>query len=305
MARNDSHDDLAAVIVYLRASLIFPTRMTNEEGYNEGEEVTKDTKNDSCSVVSRKDYGTAAAYADEVRKWVMASQCWAICHQMACMHSYAYVASCMNPQFAASQQTSPVLTSNASATTNNAPPQAGATSFTQRRAIPSFARRIAAEVIDSFVAFGVKLFIVYFLVELNFIDLDKYDRLLSDEADLQALIDITQELFPVEVLGKVVISVAEALFISYGWGSVPPGATPGKGLMGIQVIPCRQVTPIPGTDDVEILRDPSIPFKNSLLRSLMKNLLINLLFPLSAAAYAFNYNRAIYDLAANTIVVYI
>lgn len=44
-------------------------------------------------------------------------------------------------------------------------------------------------------------------------DLEKYDRLLSDEADLQSLIDITQELFPVELLGKVVISVAEVCFI--------------------------------------------------------------------------------------------
>lgn len=42
---------------------------------------------------------------------------------------------------------------------------------------------------------------------------------------------------------------------------------------------------------------------SSLLRSLMKNMLINLLFPLSAAAYAFSYNRAGYDIAAKTMVV--
>uniref|UniRef100_A0A915AJA0 RDD domain-containing protein n=1 Tax=Parascaris univalens TaxID=6257 RepID=A0A915AJA0_PARUN len=250
--------------------------------------------------LSVKDYGSAAAYAEEVRKWVVASQCWAICHQMACMHSYAYVASCLNPQLSASQR------ATSAASRSDGAPQAQATGQSrQRRTIPSFSRRIAAEIIDSVIAFGVKLFIVYFLVEINAIDLEKYDRLLSDEADLQSLIDITQELFPIELLGKVVISVAEALFLSYGWGSVPSGATPGKGLMGIQVLSCRHITPIPGTDDVEVLRDPHVPFKNSLLRSLIKNMLINLLFPLSAAAYAFNYNRAIYDLAANTIVVYI
>ncbi|VDM38337.1 unnamed protein product [Toxocara canis] len=258
--------------------------------------------NGTSSLHAVKDYGSAAAYADEVRKWAMASQCWAVCHQMACMHSYAYVASCLNPQWSPLPQAS--VTGGATTPDRTAPAEAVVGQFTQRGAIPPFSRRIAAEIIDSVVAFGVKLFIVYFLVEISAIDLDKYDRLLSDEADLQSLIDITQELFPVEVLGKVIISVAEALFISYGWGSVPAGATPGKGLMGIQVVSCHQITPVPGSDDVEIIRDPTVPFKNSLLRSLIKNMLINLLFPLSAAAYAFNYNRAVYDLAANTLVVY-
>lgn len=39
-------------------------------------------------------------------------------------------------------------------------------------------------------------------------------------------------------------------------------------------------------------------------RSIIKNMIINLLFPLSAIAYAFSYNRAVYDLFANTVVVY-
>ncbi|VDM28097.1 unnamed protein product [Toxocara canis] len=40
-----------------------------------------------------KDYdGAAVAYADELRKWAVASQCRAVCNQMACMHSYAYAA---------------------------------------------------------------------------------------------------------------------------------------------------------------------------------------------------------------------
>lgn len=40
-------------------------------------------------------------------------------------------------------------------------------------------------------------------------DLDKYDRLLGDEADLQTLIDVTQELFPIEMLAKVIVSIVE------------------------------------------------------------------------------------------------
>ena len=47
---------------------------------------------------------------------------------------------------------------------------------------------------------------------LFFSNIDKYDRLLKDEADLQSLVDITQELFPIEILGKVLISFIEVPF---------------------------------------------------------------------------------------------
>ncbi|KAM3729219.1 Uncharacterized protein ACO02O_05734 [Dirofilaria immitis] len=175
--------------------------------------------------------------------------------------------------------------------------------FVQRRTIPSFTRRIFAEIIDFVFAFVAKLFIVYFLVEIGIVDLDKYDRLLGDDADLHTLIDVTQELFPIEMLAKVVVSIVEALFISYGFGSLPAGQTPGKVALNIQVITCYQVTPIPGSEEVNVVRTLNVPFKNSLIRSLTKNMLINLLFPLSAAAFAFTYNRAGYDIAARTIVV--
>lgn len=44
---------------------------------------------------------------------------------------------------------------------------------------------------------------------LIFSDLERYDRLLSDQADLQTLIDVTQDLFPVEVLNKIITSLIE------------------------------------------------------------------------------------------------
>ncbi|MFH4978814.1 hypothetical protein AB6A40_005523 [Gnathostoma spinigerum] len=242
---------------------------------------------------TRKSYPSAAAYADEVRQWMVSAHCWMICHQMASSHSYASFLAQLSPP-----QSLP----------SNSPPQQATASVPQRliqqHTIPPFARRIVAEGIDFIFAFAVKLFIVYFLVEINVIDLDKYDRLLSEEADLQALINVTQDLFPIEILGKIMISIVEALCISYGWASMPAGSTPGKAVMGIQVVTCYEITPIPGTDYVRVVRDLNVPFKNSLLRSLFKNMVINLLFPISTAAYAFNYNRAVYDLAAKTIVVY-
>uniref|UniRef100_A0A915Q198 RDD domain-containing protein n=1 Tax=Setaria digitata TaxID=48799 RepID=A0A915Q198_9BILA len=248
------------------------------------------------------DYGGAAAYAVELRKWLFSTHCWAFCHQMATIHSLAYLASCNRPESIVSQTPFNVTASSPAASSPVAN-QPNSSQFIQRRSIPSFTRRILAEIIDSIFAFIAKLFIVYFLVEIGVVDLDKYDRLLGDDADLHTLIDVTQELFPIEMLAKIVVSIVEALFISYGFGSVPAGQTPGKVVLNIQVITCYQVIPIPGSEEVNILRTVNVPFKNSLLRSLTKNMLINLLFPLSAAAYAFTYNRAGYDIAARTIVV--
>ncbi|VIO88021.1 Uncharacterized protein BM_BM8576 [Brugia malayi] len=248
------------------------------------------------------DYGSAAAYATELRKWLFTTHCWAYCHQMATMHSLAYLASCNRPDNIISHAPFAVTLPIQNASSSSANPR-NPNHFIQRHTIPSFTRRILAEIIDSIFAFVAKLLIVYFLVEIGVVDLDKYDRLLGDDADLHALIDVTQQLFPIEMLAKVVVSIVEALFVSYGFGSVPAGQTPGKVALNIQVITCYQVIPIAGSEDVNIVRTLGVPFKNSLLRSLTKNMLINLLFPLSAAAYAFTYNRAGYDIAARTIVV--
>ncbi|MCP9257742.1 RDD family protein [Dirofilaria immitis] len=247
-------------------------------------------------------YGSAAAYAIELRKWLLTTQCWALCHQMATMHSLAYLASCNRPENMV-PHTSFAMTLSSSSSSPPTTNMSNSSHFVQRRTIPSFTRRIFAEIIDFVFAFVAKLFIVYFLVEIGIVDLDKYDRLLGDDADLHTLIDVTQELFPIEMLAKVVVSIVEALFISYGFGSLPAGQTPGKVALNIQVITCYQVTPIPGSEEVNVVRTLNVPFKNSLIRSLTKNMLINLLFPLSAAAFAFTYNRAGYDIAARTIVV--
>uniref|UniRef100_A0A0R3S0H6 RDD domain-containing protein n=1 Tax=Elaeophora elaphi TaxID=1147741 RepID=A0A0R3S0H6_9BILA len=272
-----------------------------EKSEDQGDELKSSSPMASVVAPPVVDYGSAAAYAIELRKWLFTTHCWAFCHQMATMHSLAYLASCNRPESVV-----PPTPFGVTLPSSNAPPTANLSNsnqFIQRRTIPSFTRRILAEIIDSIFAFVAKLFIVYFLVEIGIVDLDKYDRLLGDDADLHTLIDVTQELFPIEMLAKVIVSIVEALFVSYGFGSVPAGQTPGKAALNIQVITCYQVIPITGSEEVNIVRTLSVPFKNSLLRSLTKNMLINLLFPLSAAAYAFTYNRAGYDIAARTIVV--
>lgn len=112
------------------------------------------------------DYGSAAAYATELRKWLFTTHCWAFCHQMATMHSLAYLASCNRPESVVPS----IPFGNSVPPSNASPPTANLSNsnhFIQRRTIPSFTRRILAEVIDSIFAFVAKLFIVYFLVEIG------------------------------------------------------------------------------------------------------------------------------------------
>ncbi|VDO80444.1 unnamed protein product [Haemonchus placei] len=171
--------------------------------------------------------------------------------------------------------------------------------------LASYLRRFIAEVIDFIFAFFIKLMLVYYLVEMELVDLSRFDKLLGNEADLQTLVDVTQELFPLELLGKLACSFLEALCLSQ---SVFPrffGQTPGKYIMRVRVIECGSVTPVAGAppDVVRVTGVLSVPFKSAILRSMLKNILINSLVPFSTVAFAFNHNRAIYDILARTIVI--
>lgn len=123
----------------------------------------------------------------------------------------------------------------------------------------------------------------------------------------------------VEVLAKIASGVLEALCLAYGFASYP-GSTPGKHLMGLRVISCVDVQPVVGAlNQVTVTSLPYISLKrcvcffysfnmhliyfSALVRSLLKNLVTNFLFPVNAFFYTFQYNRSIYDLAAKTIVV--
>ncbi|CAK5052275.1 unnamed protein product [Meloidogyne enterolobii] len=120
------------------------------------------------------------------------------------------------------------------------------TIIVQQFEIPSFFRRIAAEAIDSVIMFIFKFFLVYTLVRADLIELDTFDSILTANADLQTLIDVTQGLFSVELLFKLVTAIIEALCITFG---VPVGCTPGKRLLGIKVVSCLDVQPVAGSPD--------------------------------------------------------
>lgn len=116
-----------------------------------------------------KDYGSAKAYAEAVRNWVTASQCWMLGQQMAMMQSLYN-----------QQQISSLAQLQNNVQTNE--PQAQRfgirrwfridvtpiqTNITQQYVIPSFMRRVVAELLDFSILFLWKMFIVYFLIEIE------------------------------------------------------------------------------------------------------------------------------------------
>ncbi|GMT33157.1 hypothetical protein PFISCL1PPCAC_24454 [Pristionchus fissidentatus] len=245
------------------------------------------------------EYGSAHAYADAWRKWTADTHAWYAFHHMMAAQVAAGA-----PSIAAGSA-APTAAQTAAQATNTVTVTAGGVRVvTATYTIPSFARRILAELIDCVFTFAIKIIFVYLLIEFDILDLSRYERLINDHADLQTLIDITHELFPLEVVGKILCSLLEAYLISYGFGGLPAGQTPGKNLMGLTVISCHQVFPVVGNPrQVHVSGLATVPFRHSLQRSLFKNVLVNSLIPLSSIVYVFNYNRALYDVTATTIVV--
>lgn len=276
---------------------------------------------------TKKDYGSARAYAQEVHKWSQSVRCWTAYQQMVASawssfqmrqqqaalttaHMAAYQQQQQQQMHQLGQPRPGAVTVRLNLArifrSAGAAPGTPQTVVVRQCTVPSFVRRIAAEAIDAVILFFFKLMLVYLLVETDVIELEQFDRILSSEADLQTLIDVTQGLFNIELLCKLFAAVVEALCITFG-GSLhafPPGCTPGKWLLGLQVISCLDVQPVPGSlDRVAVTGLPAINLRSSFLRSVLKNMLTTFLFPLSTAFYMFNYNRAIYDLVAKTIVV--
>lgn len=84
------------------------------------------------------------------------------------------------------------------------------------------------------------------------------------------------------------------------------GATPGKTVMGLRVVKCRSITPVNRNNNDEIVfvspgTDLGLPL--ALGRSIVKNLIMTLLFPICFSLFSFRFNRTGYDLACDSIVV--
>lgn len=99
----------------------------------------------------------------------------------------------------------------------------------------------------------------------------------------------------------------QACWLHRGLNGRIGGATPGKSLMGLRVVQCRNVTPVehPNETGEFVLVSPGTDLGLPLAfgRSLVKNLILAFIFPICFAIFFFRYNRTGYDLLCSSIVV--
>lgn len=75
--------------------------------------------------------------------------------------------------------------------------------------------------------------------------------------------------------------------------------------MGLRVIYATAFVPIPGRDVETVLVHPAenLGVLVSLARSIVKNLLLAMLFPMFFVIFFFSYNRTCYDMLCHSLVV--
>ena len=147
--------------------------------------------------------------------------------------------------------------------------------------IPPIWKRIVAEILDFMILFVLKVMITFVAVDaFDLIDLENYDLpvafdLLSFnpenmKLDYNFAVQLTQEIIILELVHRMVVCVFEALCIHRGPLGIPGGGTPGKLIMGLKVVKCRQVTGL-AVNRVQVTPASDLGFGWALLRSVLKN----------------------------------
>ncbi|XP_016957487.1 protein FAM8A1 [Drosophila biarmipes] len=186
--------------------------------------------------------------------------------------------------------------------------------------VAPFWKRAVAETIDVFILFVLKIIITFGVVNLFDMDFDKdvIRRTLDDEDLFVNFFDISldfitmsTDLLIIELLTKLTVCCYEAL-----WTFLYNGATPGKSLMKIRIHYVEAVMPLqapalpqfvlqPQREPMRALLYPAQTptLMRSFARSLAKNLVMTLLFPICVVMIFFKNNRTAYDIMTKTIVV--
>lgn len=190
-----------------------PDLRQRKEFDNNNDSAQSATANSQCNNIltppEYQNYGCGEAYAQAVRTWLWAYHSWQMAQAMAPFYIHQMMQAQQTQAMSTTLQqfpgTSPTsaTTVRTTVTTGSAPTPQGRPQGNQH-IVASYGRRLLAELIDFSFCFVLKLLVVYFMVELNFIDIEKYEKLLGDQADLKTFIDITQDLFPVEVANKII-----------------------------------------------------------------------------------------------------
>ncbi|CAH1400477.1 unnamed protein product [Nezara viridula] len=172
--------------------------------------------------------------------------------------------------------------------------------------IPSFWKRIAAEFIDFMILFFVKIAVTYVAIDFfHLVDLDQLDILQKDsKLAYKQFIQITQEIFILELIHRLVVCVFETFWLRGGHNGQIGGATPGKSIMGLRVIHCESSAFIRESEGIIVVKPgTNLGLATAFFRSVAKNFVLALLVPTSFAFIFFPHNRTGYDMICSTIVV--
>lgn len=153
------------------------------------------------------------------------------------------------------------------------------------------------------------VFLVLFSCSGIDLDLNDLKDLKFLEEDYSTLLSLSSDFVLLEVITKVIVScVYEAIF------AAKFKATPGKLIMGIRILHAEAVYVLPmdqqnnqqGTG-IRALIYPNpvnaLTLSRAMFRSLAKNLLITLMFPVYFVLFFYKSNQLIYDLLVKTVVV--
>ncbi|XP_063976844.1 protein FAM8A1 [Diachasmimorpha longicaudata] len=177
--------------------------------------------------------------------------------------------------------------------------------------IPPIWKRIVAELIDSVMLFVLKLMITFIALDIfATMNVESYNLDLLQAGlrivDYKMAMEFASKILIWELTHRSIVCMFEALWLQHGIHGQIGGATPGKSVMGLRVVQCRNITPVnrPGDPDAVIVSpgtDLGLPL--ALGRSIVKNLVITFLFPICFSLFSFRFNRTGYDLACSSIVV--
>lgn len=135
------------------------------------------------------------------------------------------------------------------------------------------------------------------------IDINDFKDMKFLEDDYSQLLSLSSDFLLLEVLTKIVSCLYEAFF------TVKLQATPGKLIMGLRILHAEAVLPleqqINHSQGIRALIFPAnqLTFIRALFRSIAKNLLVTLLFPVYFMLFFYKSNQLIYDLLGKTVVV--
>ncbi|XP_043467112.1 protein FAM8A1 [Leptopilina heterotoma] len=175
--------------------------------------------------------------------------------------------------------------------------------------IPPIWKRFVAESIDSIMLFLLKLAITFIAVDVfDFINIEPSDIDLLQrnlKIDYKMAVELTSSILILELVHRVIVCIFEAFWLQRGLYGHIGGATPGKSVMGLRVVQCRNVIPVERPDGEVVLVSPGtdLGLPLALGRSLVKNLILAFLFPICFSLCFFRFNRTGYDLICNSIVV--